>query len=753
MAYTRAQVREIEDPRALRPVRQAIDTYAAPEKPPIDNDAENLAKALSAFGASISAIARQEQKNDPREAEIYAIKASASDPQFIQMANDGRLPYQDVPHLRALTDAELGQRVARVALNNVQLGMKDGTLRVTDDDDRPVDVNTYIQQEAAKYGLRANSVPFMKAYATGIEAGRNSLVEFQRGRIAEINKGKINDLAKSSIDNIINAANAGANDNELRTAMLQMTADASRYGGMHPRDVDALWVGRLRQAAASNPDVAARLLTLDRGADLKGQPIGSIARNPTHKDSVTEIVREINTAKAKQFDTAKKEEAVEAAAKALRAGDGSFSAVTDLTYENPWSKHIPNTDPHKRITRSTIQDEALARYQTQSDEQLRREGTDPATDAAAASTQFERDYVAYTGANRANPRWQGVLTHAGRILSNPTELSQPDNQQKVVGAYELYKLLNTRNPGYLRQTLGLTEKDEKFYDQMQVYEMLGSPKVVAAQQAAKFVNTKAAPLSGSEMAEVRKEADRLDYSWWIGKGYNNSGTARRMVYDAAVAIAADRDISPKEAAKAAKQIVQDRAVVINGRLTPPHPVLNNENTTAIQTRLDEVFKDNAKVFESQGVGSARDFTVVPIDSERFRVIKSDGSPVVLPRLDPKTKKPVPGEFDYLHITASDIQRIKKIEEQKATERTVFEQENAADYAIVNAPKEVNPTPGKFVYPYKVGGNRESNLIPGPTKEERDAAWKRIQQRSAARAKKLYPDDKDRQADFLSSLGQ
>lgn len=741
MAYQRAQVRELADVRPLQPQRRAVDTYAAPEQPPINNDKKNLAEALRAFGAAISSLGKG--KEQPALLELYRIRQSAGDPEFLDMMTRGKLSFSDNPHFRAERDKMLAEAAVNRATDAVLTRMKDGTLHVFDENDKPIDVGVHLRDEIAKYRMVPNSVTFMRAYSRGLQSAKEKLVEYQRQRVAEVNKEFVANKAKDAIENIIGMAANGANDLQLRTAMLQATVDGSKYFALQGREMDAYWIDRIRAIQTSHPEVAKRLLTLDRGVGRDGQPIGALIQNGTHRDESRKIMDAANTALAKKEDDEIERSLVEQAAKALRAGGGSFHNIIDHRYENSRAKLVPGMDAQRHIPRSRIQDKAFDLQLQALQEEYKRQYADPATQPEAQANFFEREYELTMAANRPNTRWQGVLTQAGRILTNPASLSSPENQRKVMAAHQLYETLHRRNPGYLQDTLGLTEREHKLYQHVTIYQRLGEPTNIAIQKASDFVNNPKTPLSGAEVAELRKAAERLDYSIGPWRDFKNTARAQQMVFETAQAIAADRGISIKDAAKMAKELLEERAFAFNGQFIPPDPGLTRGTAKFFQTRLDEIFRDHRVALEAQGVRSGKGLSLLPLQqgrwtevdgkrvfSGRYRVVDSDGRPVVVPRVDKKGNV-IPGEFDYLTVHKEDIDKITAAEKKAADERNIIIQRNAADLAIVNAPKRTLPR-GK--YPFKIGQGYQGpdamgNYIPGPTDEERSAALERIKKRS------------------------
>src|SRR5687768_11040644 len=95
---TRVELTDLPAPDRIRPQQRTIDTYAAPERPPKDDDAMRLAQALQGFSSVLAGFARQGTKpdQDPRVAEAYRVISSSQDPQMIQGLQQGTLPYMNV---------------------------------------------------------------------------------------------------------------------------------------------------------------------------------------------------------------------------------------------------------------------------------------------------------------------------------------------------------------------------------------------------------------------------------------------------------------------------------------------------------------------------------------------------------------------------------------------------------------------------------------------------------------------------------
>jgi len=727
---TRVVVDDLPRPDQLRPVQHTVDTFAGAEKPPIDNDMERLGKALSQFSTVMAGFARvkEDKANDPRLADAYNIMSSASDPDFIKGLQEGTLPWANVPHIRSLYEADAGQRAGRAALNDVQIGAKAGTLPLVDNDGNPMDVQGIIGQRAPQYMAFPRSPHFMKAFQSTIEAGRNGIAEMQRSRIAEVNQDKVKTLVKSAIEDVVNYSAQGRDDDFLRNELNRRTELAWKVTGTRPADVDALWIGRLQELSKQNPDAAERLLKLDRGKGFDGQPIGALAGNPKYRKEVDEIVRSINDEREKRFDVAERDRLAADAQRRLEAGDGSFNALTSHAYTNPFAARDPSKNAHRMISRETIQDEALARALAKSNADFRRQGLDPATSPAAAETKMRREYEMFVNANRPHPEWQAALQTTGRILSNPVSLSDPKNVERVMRSYQLYHTLAGRNPAYVTETLGVGERERKFYEQLQVYQQfLGDPPQEAARKAADFVNNPPPQLTGSEVKDLRDKADRIDLNGWslggtarslFGDSPQNVQTLRSQVFETAKAIAADRKVPIDKALDAAVERVKDRTVLFNGQVIPPNAHLTKESVPYFQKRLDELFQDNKQVLENTyGIKSGQGLSLREEGKGTgvFRVIGKDGESVIIPQQRPD------GTVDYsaLRVFSRDIDTIRAQSRKELIDRLAREQKEAADDAIIKAPAAID---GKGLRP-----NPKA-----PTDAEREAARKRKLERK-------YPD--------------
>lgn len=721
----RVEISDIPRPRPLQPVQRTIDTYAAPERPPEDKDTARLAEALQGFAAGLMKLGQVKSSEDPRMAEAYRIMSSYKDPEIVQGLQNGTLPHASVPAVRALYEANVGQRVARSAMDELRLGVQDGTVPLIDNDGRPVDINAAVAERAKKYsGLFPNSVHYWKAFQGAVESGSFSLQDQARAQVAEFNRKRNTELVKAGIEDMIPMAARGDDDDTLRKALETRTRMAREVVGMHPNEVNELFVGRLRELSRQDPDAAERLLLLDRGRGLNGQPLGSLAQ--TNRQDVREIAQAINEEKGKRYDVAVRKAQAEEAARRLDAGDGSFTTLTDYTYINPFDARDPSKNATKTISRTTVQDEALNLYLQRSNMELARQGLDT-NSPAAADTKFQRDYAAFVGANRPHPEWKATLETTATVLSNPVSLSDPRNVRKVQAAGTLYQSLMAKNPGYVTQTLALPERNTKFLDQYDVYAKLGDPPNEAARKAADFVNNPPPALTGDEVSKLNDKIEKIDlngwsrggaynsFSWWGELGPQNLATLKSEIFTTAKAIAADREVPVDKVVDLAVQKVQERTVLFNGQAMPNSAYLTNESKPFYQKRLTELFDQNKQVFEKLGVRSPQELSLREEVPGVFRVVGTDGQSVITPQLDDKGN--VTG-YSTLRVYDKDTQSIRAQQRGDDILRIMRESADKTDKAIMNDSR-----------PRRLGG---------ATQEQKDRARERYLSRNPPSADP-YPD--------------
>jgi hypothetical protein len=708
MARNRVEVTDLAAPQPLRPVQPNVDTFAGAPKPVIDNDLARLGEALSGFSRVLGTLGRQQQKedpNDPRLATAYATLSSLKDPDAVQRLQTGQLPHMDYAPVRNLYEHDVGGRAARQVLDEVRLGVQDGTIPLVDNEGRPVDIQAIVAERGRKsFELFPNSVPFQKAFNATIDSNRNTLADMARTKVAEVNKERNAVLVQSALEDIVTAAkDPDANDRDIANELDRRFQAAYRVTGTRAADTQDLFMARVQKLAKEDPDAADRLLRLDRGITWDKQKPGPLIASEKHRQAVSDTLITINDEREKRLDVAVKEQVAVEARRRLEAKDG-FNSITDYYYQNPYAKNDPSKNAQRHISKSEQQDMALATFLQDSDAHYSKQVKDGVPDADAQATKMRREYEAFVHNNRAHPRWRAQIEDTARILSNPTSLSDPANVARVEATFQLYDTLSRRNPGYLTETLGLKDREQKYLTQYGVYKtLLGDPPGEAAKKAADLINNPPPPLTGDEAKTLRDRADKVDFRWGPGGGVNNLATARNLVFETARTIAADRRIPPEKAIDAAVEMVEKRAIRFRDQIIPPNPYLTNETAPHYETRLQELFKQNQGALKGQGITSPDELSLRLGAHGKFEVIDTNGQRIITPDTDKDGK--VTG-YSGLYVHPGDIENIQKQSESDARAKALRESE-------IKTLKSIIDHPG----PTRAGS--------GPSKERRENARKRL----------------------------
>ncbi|RAI33885.1 hypothetical protein [Rhodoplanes serenus] len=434
----RVVVSDLPRPRELRPSHFTLDTFTGAPRPILNDDKQRLGQALAAFGASLSGLASvaaaREKKaaNDAATAEAYrTIAAESADPQFGAKVAAGHYPVQATEVGSGLLMAEAGQRQARAATEAFQLGVKDGTIPLIDENGIPIPLEQAMRQYAARFMTTPGNPHFMKSFSTGLESVMTGFHEQQRNAVANYNRGRLEQLTKNGIEEVIGLAASGADDERVKQTWAGLTRQARQYTGTDPAVMDARWIGRLREMIQSDDpkqwDIAERLLKLDR-TGYDGQKLGPLGAKPEFRKDVAEFSDMLLAKRAGLYDRRVEDAKVREAVDALKRGDASFHGITDTAYVNPFVPGNSAKDPNRYVTASTIKQRAAAQYEAESLAEFRRQSSDPSTEAGAKQVFFERTYGAYVHNNIPNPKWKAKLEDGTRGLSDPTTASCPRPQ-------------------------------------------------------------------------------------------------------------------------------------------------------------------------------------------------------------------------------------------------------------------------------------------------------------------------------------
>lgn len=656
----RVVVSDLERPAELRPSRFTPDTFTGAPKPIIDNNMEQLASALQAFGASVSsfsaALGAKQQKaaDDAATAEAHRIVTESGDPDFGKKVAAGLYPVQATAVGNGILQSEAGQRQARQALEEFRLRVADGSLPLIDKDGLPINLEQTLRSHASQYITSPNDPHFMKSFSGGVESGVNFFHDHQRQQVAEFNKKSFEQTTKNGIEEVIQFAGAGASDEQVAQKWAGLTGQAYKLTGTPPAEMDARWIGRLREMVASDDpkqwDTAERLLKLNR-TGFDGQKLGPLASKPEFRKDVEEFASMLLQKRAGHYDKQAEEAVVARGLEALKQGDASFHGIQDVAYTNPFVGGAK--DPNRLISASTIKQKAAARYEAESQEMFRRQLSDPNTEPGARQAFFERSYGAYVNNNIPHPGWKATLQDATRSLSDPTSASDPNFVKKLLEHEQLYSTLMERSPGYVKETLGIGEREQRFFDMIKVYrDSLGQSPEMAVKSAVRYINNPKPEMDAGDRRKIEEAVKRVDLnSWWPGGGITNTHPFRKEILNTALAVASDRDIAVEDAVKIARDLVQKRTMMFNGQaILSPH--ITQEKLPWVQKLLDGVFKENKEAIKaSYDISGSKSLSIRPEAGGNFTVVTSDGEPVRVPVVN---KNGDHIGYRLLQINANDI---------------------------------------------------------------------------------------------------
>jgi hypothetical protein len=736
---SRVQVQEIQPDRPLNPVQIIGDTFTGAPQPVQDQNMSRLAESLQQFSATIGRMPGR-QVADPREAALREYLIRTPDVQQVQDAATGRVPLWDVPHLREIAAANIGQKQGTALFRDIQQNMASGQIPALDADGNHIDIWPAIQQrmsaaiEALPPHLRRDPA-YMKAFQTTFESNRKDLNDQANATRAAWAKDQFTGVASTAMDSVIKAAGDTNNsDDAVKELWRRINFGADGKGGLtgngiRPKQVmDDILVGRLKATVEKDPEAAARILSMDRG-----NGIGSMASDPRMREQVAPLIEQIREARKVRLDNSMKEQAAGAALDALRRGDQTFNALQDTEYQNP---HDP-VQQRRIISASEARELALVRARAESEASLQRQNVPP---DVAAKELFQTEAQRYIGSNIPNRAWSQTINDVGRVLGNPAAATEPENVARLVAAQSLYENLNAKNPGYVKETLKIGDREERLFSLAAMYrDTAGMPATVAMERATKTMLNSTPEFSRAATDRVKAVMSNPEAVWFgmvRGSTINNKMMVQEQVEKLASAMAQDTSINPEDAVKAAAKIVSERIVTINGQSTIGNPFITQANVPMWKVRLDELLKTSENLQGRDGkITSAANLSVVPSkqDPSRFHVVDDKGFPVVSVYTDPADGKTI--RHKQLFIAASEIKQLEGMMNQRRQELIQVDQAIAQSRATAAATQPGTPERAKAVAQeaaaiarrrelepannlplgqYNILGPRTSNTAPGRT---------------------------------------
>lgn len=655
---SRVQVEEIAPVRPQQATQIVGDTYTGAPKPVEDRNMERLASALSGFSDSLGNLARTQQRvpqADPREAQVRWYLSSTPDDQLRADVMGGKVQHWDVPKYRELYTTNLAQREARLLFTDISQRVASGEIPAIGPNGEHIDIWPVIQQRVAQAyqgaGPLARDPAYAKVFQETFESRRKDLDDQATKLRGNWQNQAFRGIAESTLDNVVaNATNPNTKPEDLAKFWMDAKGALTNRFGRPRQELDDIMVGRLKSLADKDPETAARILSLDRG-----NGVGSMIQDPRMREQINPLLEQIREARKGIFDRNAKEEAANEALKRFDAGDQSFNVIEDRRYANPFDP----ANPTRTISANEARELALMKARERNEATLARQGVVP---EVAAREIFNNDAERYIGSNVPNRAWSQTITDVGRVLGNPAAATEPQNVQKLLAAKTLYEDLGAKNPGYVKETLKVGDREEKLFQMARMYEeTAGLPPEVAMQRATTTMLNSTPEFDRAARDRVKTITNNPEGVWFNfarGSTINNRMAIQKQVEDLATAIAQDTSIPPEKAVTAAGKIISERIVTINGQAVIGSPHVTKANQEAWTTRLQELVATNPNIQGMDGtVSDASKLSIRPMaqDPSKFHVVDSQGLPVtsVFMDADGKTVRRRP-----LTITAPEIRQIE-----------------------------------------------------------------------------------------------
>lgn len=762
---SRVQVEDIAPGRPMQVQQRVPDTYEGYQKPVQDQNLERLSSALTQFSGTLGDIAARANRTSPidqRKAEVEKYLASTSHEQRLADVSAGKTMYWDVPSLREIQTARLGQEAADRILNPFKERIASGEIAVVDGNGVHIDYKPALEGAAAEHfksvGVLAKDPSYTKAINDRLFAQSGEIDSLARSKRAEVAQKTFEGTTQALLNNVVaNAADPNVKDEDLAKLLNGIKSGVNGQFGMTYQKQDELLIGRVKEVVEKNPEAAARILDLDRGGGADGKSVYKRLRdNPAFTADIQTLDKQINEGRKTAYDKRIQNEAIDRTYQSLNAGDGSFNTVQDFAYENPFDL----TDKKRKIEASQLREWALAKSNTDDARAAQAQGLSP---QAVERDLFEKQYTRYVGSNISNPNWAKPMTDAGTLLTNPQAATQPENMQRLQAAKRTYEELSARNPGYVSETLKVGGRTEKVFTTARLYQdMLGYPEDVAMQSAITAVTNEGSALSKQAKERVETVVNDLSDNTWTNMFGSNKGlnkvALRKQVVEIATAVTAESGLDPQEVVKKVGETLGKRSVVLNGQAFVGSALVTKETVPAWQERLDLIVKANPLIRNGMGdtITKGDDLSVQQVpNTNQFRVVDRNGFPVAAPKVDESGKAT---GFTQLFIDGTEVRQIAGRREFNQRSATAAQQDINANKR--NLRQKLSSGPVGAENPYTTPADQQAandakraelEAARRQTRDNIDESQQRIDALRGADERQSVKDRKERQKRVRNNL--
>ena len=689
---TRVETPDLGPPQDLRVPTFGGDTYVQPERPVINNDMERLSQSLAGFSQSLAGFARAfsgaDQKTQDQQAKEAADRfiASSTSPDLYKAVMSGQAPYAANHAAKGAYDASIGMNIG----NELKSSMLStfgpgGSQSLLDANGNPVDVDKLATSHVADYlGRIPQGSPHAAASFRALT--ESTILELKQKQQAELatRNGQMRDTTiATGFRNVLQAGDLSQLSPEQVAARVR-TSYAELQGVTHATwaELDDKLVGQLKLSLADNaatPQNARNVLAIldaPRKDVVTGQDIGALSRNPRYAEDATVLRAEANKVLGKEAEAQARAEMSQQARAALERGDGSFDAVQDVYFTNPYTKQ------GKLIPAKEIKDAAVvAQAQDTRSKVASQLNGQPAGVVNAQVFQAQASQFIPSGV--INPEWQGYLKSSVKAAGDTTSLTDPAAATRLKQAANLYEALRTRSPSYVDAMLD--DKEKGFFENYHLLRKMGKGDDLALNGAAKALEpeNRFDPGVAARYQDIETKVGELQktggFMFFGSTTTHNLGQVRGEFIRRVGLLTRTQGVSVDDAIKTVRADMGTSVPNINGQfLFDRSPFLTVGKEPVVQRQLSDVFSQFAEPLKKQGIDSPSDLSV-RFTGGHYEVIRaSDGAVVVTGS---------PGTTPYITFTDQML---------RATEQRMGEETNQKILGTAKAKKsarEVQDTTG------------------------------------------------------------
>jgi hypothetical protein len=670
MARGRVQVNDLQAPDRLQVAPVQSDTFAAPPQPVIDNNLENLSKALGFFGNAVQSHLndpeRKKALKDAQLAEWEKWKSARTSTEQLDAIRTGKAPYWSDPFIGEVVKRDYAGMEATKLSEDLDRDLQEG--RVAKFGQPTFDPDAFLVERAKSTVERVGRDPAsMAAFGDQLDKLRTNFRAKHQEALGVTQTQAIENVAYTQLDNVVTRAIEDGLDGNSITAGLK-----GIYKDLGPRvkggSLDIKY-GRLddillevMQKRVKDPRYARKVLEMleSERVGVDGQtPIGSLKTVARHSDKVASIQNVAVKVLADEYEDNTKAQVLQADVTALKNRDGAFSTIMDLNTPN-------KVDKSRTVKASSTERKDRAVQAFLEETRIKNQG----------QPNFDEEFDVMLKNGVKHPEWVPFLQSAyvGIANTNVSAGPGPDQIQRIIQAGQLYGKIADRNYTYISSSeTGVTRPAQEFYETFNVLtrQMGRTPEQAAIETARVFSSAQNAQdpmVVQGRLRDIEDKAKSLDFSSVpFAGGVNNAGEMVPRIIDLAKVYSRVEGMDAETAIKAARDRIEQSAVNINGRAILD-PGIQRGDEEWVQGALDDAYKLNPNRFAELGMDDAKDMSLAPFGNGKYLVINARGGPPPVVPVYDKDGKLISAR--PMTISTADIQKRRSAGEKKLKDEAV-----------------------------------------------------------------------------------